>query len=85
MFSYEFYEIYKNSFSYITPPVTASISPKENTVFVKLFEIFFGSDILALFTKLSVKALIHLVLFECKLLKLTFKAVCYINNALILL
>ena len=50
--------------------MAASISPKENNVFVKLFEIFFGSDILALFTKFTVKALIHLVLFECKLLNL---------------
>ena len=26
MFSYEFYEIYKNTFSYETPPVATSIS-----------------------------------------------------------
>ena len=61
-----------------------NVSLKEKFIFVKLFKTYFSSDIMASILNLSVKALI-ILLFECKLLKFTFKAVCYINDAWILL
>ena len=60
-------------------------SLKENIPFVKLFEAFLGIIYLPHLLNSSFKALILLVLFECKFLKFTFKVTFYINDTWILL